>query len=62
MAFPKDKQHESRNIARFDTKITKAVPPIGGWPIDKADVFGSRDIAQFDITQIRIVKNPGSGK
>jgi hypothetical protein len=60
MAFPKDKHRESRNIAKFDTKITKAVPPLGGTPIDEADVYESRDIAHFE--NVRIVKTSGTGK
>lgn len=44
----KDAHSESRNIAEFDTKITKAVPPLGRAPIEEADAYESRNIAHFE--------------
>jgi hypothetical protein len=49
---PRDKHSESRNITKFDTKITKAVPPLGSAPIDEAGIYESRDIAHFKNIRI----------
>ena len=48
----KDAHSESRNIAEFDTKITKAVPPLGRAPIEEADAYESRNIAHFENFRI----------
>lgn len=44
---------ESRNIAKFETKVTKAVPGLGQ---DEATIPESRDIAKFD--SVRTVQAP----
>ena len=51
---PKDKHPESRNITKFDTKITKVIPPLGVANLDDPDVYESRDIAYFE--DVRVVK------
>lgn len=51
---PIDMDSESHNIAKFETKITMALPSLGAWPIDEANIHESRDIAHFD--NIHIIK------
>ena len=46
---------ESRNITKFETKVTKAVPGLGE-ELDEANIPESRDIAKFD--SVRIVQAP----
>mmetsp|Transcript_20119 Transcript_20119/g.37617 ORF Transcript_20119/g.37617 Transcript_20119/m.37617 type:complete len:98 (-) Transcript_20119:1087-1380(-) len=51
---PKERRPESRNIAKFDTKITKVVPPLSDALKDEIERYERRDIARFE--KVRVVK------